>query len=111
MYLTLGPDVMRLDGNRHDAELAEAKASAASRWYRLVDLEAQVQRETANLAARPKNRPSQPADDQLPDRTIEKQARDWEERTKGLHVALADLRKLAAGERKELKGFISKKSR
>lgn len=33
MYLTLGSDVIKIaDGSRHDAELAEAKGLAASRW-------------------------------------------------------------------------------
>jgi hypothetical protein len=37
MFLSLGPDVMKIDGTRHDAELAEAKASAAHRWGQLLD--------------------------------------------------------------------------
>lgn len=40
MFLSLGPDAMRLDGTAHDLELMEAKASAAARWSRLLDLEA-----------------------------------------------------------------------
>jgi hypothetical protein len=35
MFLGLGADVIKLAGSRHDEELAEAKALAASRWDRL----------------------------------------------------------------------------
>ena len=47
LFLSLGPDVVKLDGSRHDAELMTAKASAAGRWLRLQQLEAQVEREAA----------------------------------------------------------------
>jgi hypothetical protein len=105
MWLSLGPDVLKLDGTRHDAELMESRGLAMSRWNQLIGMESQAEREEAALATRPEKRPTQPTDDQLPDRTIEKQARDWEEQTKYLHVALAELRKLAAAERKELESF------
>lgn len=109
MWLTLGPDVLKLDGTRHDAELAEAKSLAMTRWSALTSMESQAQREEQAPATRPKKRPSQPGDDQLPDRTIEKQARDWEEQTKYLHASLAELRNLAAAERKELEAFVARK--
>jgi uncharacterized tellurite resistance protein B-like protein len=109
MFLSLGSDAMKHDGNRHDSEMAEAKAIAAARWFKLLDAEAQAQREEAALVTRPLWRPSQPTDDQLPDRTIEKKARDWEEQTNYLRASLADLRKLAATERKELESYITKR--
>jgi hypothetical protein len=34
MFLSLGPDCLKLAGSRHDAELAEAKGLAAARWER-----------------------------------------------------------------------------
>jgi hypothetical protein len=83
----------------------EARGHAANRWSLLLDLEAQAQREEQNLALRPKKRPTQPTDDRLPDRTIEKQARDWEEQTKGRHAALAELKAQANAERKTLESF------
>lgn len=36
LFLSLGPDVVKLDGSRHDAELMTAKASAAGRWLRIA---------------------------------------------------------------------------
>ena len=35
LFLSLGPDVVKLDGSRHDSELMQAKATAAGRWMRL----------------------------------------------------------------------------
>ena len=61
MFLSLGPDVLKLDGTRHDAEMMEASGHAASRWARLLDLEAQLQRDDAVLASRPKKGPAAPA--------------------------------------------------
>jgi hypothetical protein len=43
MFLSLGPDVLKLTGTAHDQGLLEARGLAAHRWSRLLDLEAQVQ--------------------------------------------------------------------
>lgn len=72
MWLSLGVDCIRAAGSSHQPELAEALGLATNRWSRLLDAEAQVQREEQRLASRPKKRPAQPTDDTLPDRTIEK---------------------------------------
>jgi hypothetical protein len=109
MFLTLGPDAAKLDGSRHDSELAEAKASAASRWTRLFDLESQVQREEQAVAARPKMRPAAPGDDLLPDRTLAERDRAFEEETKGRRDGLEVLKAQAKRERAELESFIGKK--
>lgn len=109
MFLTLGGDCTKIVGTAHDAELAEAKGLAGARWEQLLNLEAQIQRDEAVLASRPKKRPSSSTDDTLPSRLLEKQDREWEEKTKYLHAALADLRKLAASERKELESFTAKR--
>ena len=77
----------------------------------MLDQEAQVEREQQNLAARPKKRPAAPGDDLLPARTLADRERAFEEQTKGLHVALAELRKLAAAKRKELESYIAKTRR
>ena len=79
MFLSLGPDVLKLDGTRHDAEMMEARGHAASRWARLLDLEAQVQRDEAALASRPKKRPTQPGGDTLPQRTLAERDRAFEQ--------------------------------
>jgi hypothetical protein len=108
MFLSLGPDATKLDGNRHDAELAEAKALAAARWFRLLGAEAQVQREEAVLASRPKNRPAELTDEALPDRTIEKRTADWQEQTKHMRAAHAELKEQTRAERRELESYVVK---
>lgn len=79
MFLSLGPDVLKLDGTRHDAEMMEARGHVASRWARLLDLEAQVERDEAALASRPKKRPTQPGGDTLPQRTLAERDRAFEQ--------------------------------
>lgn len=105
LWLSLGPDVLKVAGNNHDAELAEAKGLAAHRWSVLLDQEAQVQRDETALGARPKQRPSQPSDDSVPDRTLSKWNAAWEGDTKGLREQLVALKQEAARERKELESY------
>jgi hypothetical protein len=105
MWLTLGPDVLKLAGTMHDGEIAQAKGIAAARWSGLIGMEQQAEREEATLASRPKKRPLSSTDDTLPDRLLEKQGQEWQEKTKYLRTALADLRRSAASERKELESF------
>jgi hypothetical protein len=109
MWLTLGADVLKLAGTVHDGEIAQAKGVAAARWNQLIGMEQQAEREEATLASRPKKRPISSTDDTLPDKFLEKQDQEWQEKTKYLHAALADLRKLAAAERKELESFTAKR--
>jgi hypothetical protein len=108
LWLTLGADVMKLDGTRHDAELAEAKGLAAARWNQLVGMESQIQREEATLASRPKNRPTQSGDDELPDRTLKQRDAEWQDKTKYLRTSLADLKEQAKRERQELEAFVTR---
>jgi hypothetical protein len=105
MWLTLGPDCITAASSSHQAELAEALGIATSRWSRLHDMEQQVIREEQQLASRPKNRPAELTDDTLPDRTLEKRNADWQEQTKHMRAAHAELRKLAEKERRELESF------
>jgi hypothetical protein len=105
MFLSLGVDVTRLDGTRFDPALTEARGLAMSRWHRLLQQEEQIAREEQALAARPKTRPAQPGDQVLPDRTLAQRDADWQEQTKAKRAALAELRKLAAKERKELESI------
>jgi hypothetical protein len=108
MWLSLGSDVMRLDGTRHDAELAEAKGLASARWNRLVAMESQIQREEATLASRPRKRPISSTDDTLPDKFLEKQEQEWQDKTKYLRDSLAALKAEAASERRLLESFQTK---
>ena len=105
MWLTLGPDVLKFDGTRHDTELNEARGLAMSRWNQLLSLEQQVVREEALLAARPTNRPAQKGDEVLPDRTLEQRNVAWQDETKHKRGALADLKEQAKRERKELEAL------
>ena len=109
MWLSLGPDVLKLAGTMHDGEIAEAKGLAAARWNGLVGMESQIQREEAALAIRPKNRPTQPGDDELPDRTLKQRDAEWQDKTKYLRDSLAALKDQAKAERQELESYITKR--
>ena len=109
MWLTLGQDCITAAGSGHRPEIDEALGLAAHRWNRLLDMEAQVQREEAALASRPKTRPAELTDETLPDRTLEKRNADWHEQTKHMRAAHEELRKLAEKERKELESFVTKR--
>jgi hypothetical protein len=109
MWLTLGADCIRAAGSQHQVEVAEALGIATSRWSRLLDMEQQVIREEQQLSSRPKNRPAERTDETLPDRTIEKRNADWQEQTKHMRAAHAELRKLAEAERKELESFVARR--
>jgi hypothetical protein len=108
MFLSLGPDVVKIAGTSHDSELAEAKGLAAGRWHRQLEPEQQVVRDEQKLAARPKTRPAEKGDDVLPDRTIGQREAAWLD--EGIHrrAALGELKAQAAKERKELESFIVK---
>lgn len=75
----------------------------------MIGMESQVERDAAALAARPRKRPSERADETLPDRTLEQRNADWEQQTKDRHIALAKLRRLASAEREELKGYMARR--
>lgn len=108
LWLTLGPDVMKLYGTRHDGELAEAKGLAAARWNGLVGMESQIQREEAALAIRPKNQPAQPGDDVMPDRTLKQRDAEWLDKSRYLRDSLEALKAEAASERRLLESYITK---
>jgi hypothetical protein len=106
MFLTLGADAVKLAGGGHDMELGEAKDRAAARWSHLLDLEAQVVREEANLAVRPSKRPPQPGDDLLADEVLKRQAEAFAAQTAGRRDQVAVLKAQAKAERAELESFI-----
>jgi hypothetical protein len=106
MWLTLGPDVVLVAGStRHDQELLEARSLAGHRWNVLLNQEEQIVQEEMALAGRPKQRPSQPGDDIIPDRTIQKWEAAWSDETRGLREQLAALKELAKNERQELQSW------
>jgi hypothetical protein len=108
MWLSLGSDVTKLDGTRHDAAIAEARGLAAWRWNQLLQMEQQALREEAAFAARPKTRPTQPGDEVLPDRTLEQRNADWQVETKDRREGVAALQTEAKAERKLLEAYIVK---
>jgi hypothetical protein len=105
LWLGLGPDILKFVGTAHDAELAEARGLASSRWHRLLEMEAQVGRDEQALANRPKQRPAELSDNVLPDRTIASRTAAYADETKAPIAALADLRELAKNERKALEAL------
>lgn len=106
MFLSLGADCIKVATSRHDAELAEAKALAAYRWEQLLGMEQQIQRDAAALQSRPRHRPSERADETLPDRTLEQRNKDWEQQTEHRATALALLREQTKRERAELESLV-----
>jgi hypothetical protein len=100
---------VKIAGTNHDQELLEARGLAAHRWEQLFGMEQQIQRDTAALEARPKERPAQFGDETLPDRTLEVRNLDWEQQTEARALALAALREQAKRERAELESFITKR--
>ena len=109
LWLTLGVDLLKIAGsNRHTAELQEAQGIAAARWNQLIGMEAQAEREAAALARRPKNRPTQPGDDELPDRTLKQRDAAWQDKGTYLRDSLAALKAEAASESRLLESYITK---
>ena len=108
LFLSLGPSVIKLEGNRHDSELLAAKSTAAGRWLRLQQLEAQVEREAAALAARPKERGYAPGDEFIADSLVERQAEAWKVQTDQMASSLEYIREEAKKERAVLTSFVVK---
>jgi hypothetical protein len=108
MFLSLGSDAIKVAGSSHDAELAEARALAAGRWGKLLDLEAQVQRDEQLVAARGK-RPGNPGDKMLADEIIRRMDDEYEAQTKSRRESVKQERELAVSTRKELEAFIVKR--
>jgi hypothetical protein len=108
LFLSLGPDVVKLDGSRHDAELMTAKASDAGRWLRLQQLEAQVEREASVLAARPKERGYVPGDEFVADSLVARQVEAWKVQTDEMASSLEYIREEAKKERAALTSFVVK---
>jgi hypothetical protein len=107
MFLGLGTGCIVLaESSRHDQALAEAKSLAAHRWSQLLDMEQQIPREEARLAARPKTRPTMQGDDLLPDRTLEQRNADWQAETDHIRASLDALKEQAKVERRELESLI-----
>ena len=105
MWLTLGVDVIKAAGSNHQAEIAEALGIATNRWGRLLDAEAQIQREEQELAGRPKKRGTAPGDEFLAPEVIKRQASAYEDETRSRHDSLVLLKEQARAERRELESF------
>jgi hypothetical protein len=109
MFLSLGPDCIKIaEGTRFDEQLTEAKGIAAHRWNQLLGMEEQAEREAATLASRPKKRPISSTDDTLPDKFLEKQEQEWQDKSTYLRDSLAALKAEAASERRLLESYITK---
>jgi hypothetical protein len=108
MFLGLGVDAIKAVGSSHDQELAEARALAADRWLKLLDLEAQVQRDEQLVAARGK-RPGNPGDKMLADEVIRRMDDEYEAQTRFRRESVEQERELAVSTRKELEAYIVKR--
>ena len=106
MFLSLGADAAKLDGNRHDSELMEAKVAAASRWHRLASLESQIVREEQALAARPKKRPHQAGDDLIAPEGLKRLEDEFAAKADYQRASLDALKEQAKRERAELTSFV-----
>jgi hypothetical protein len=106
--LGLGVDAIKAAGSSHDQELAEARALAADRWLKLLDLEAQVQRDEQLVAARGK-RPGNPGDKMLADEVIRRMDDEYEAQTRFRRESVEQERELAVSTRKELEAYIVKR--
>ena len=71
-------------------------------------MEGQALREQQALAVRPKTRPAELADRMLAPEVVKRLGSEYAGQTKVLRDELAELRKLAAAERRELEGLIRK---
>jgi hypothetical protein len=92
-----GGAVVKASGAGHRGEIDEALAAAAHRWSRLFDLEAQIQREEANLALQAKGRTPDPGAE-----VIQRLNADYDKETANLRQQLAVLKEEAKRTRKEL---------
>ena len=108
MFLTLGSDCTRIAGTVHDAELAEAKGIAASRWEQLLGMEAQIPREEANLAVLERGRVADAGDEFAPRELIAHKDAQHRDRVESRRAGLKQLKEEAKRVRKELESFITK---
>jgi hypothetical protein len=108
MWLTLGADCIRAAGSGHQDELTEALGLATHRWSRLLDMEAQVQRDEQQLATRGKKRPPAHDEQLLPDRTVAQRDRAYLDETAHRRAALSELKAQAKHERADLESFVIK---
>jgi hypothetical protein len=108
LFLAMGRDVIAANTMTHRLEMEEALAAAAGQWSRLLDLEAQAEREAALLASRGK-RPADPLDWRLPESAIARLDGEWQAETAARKAELDRLKKQAAAERKALEALVTTK--
>ena len=109
MFLSLGADCTKIAGTAHDAELAEAKGIAASRWEQLLGMEAQIPREEANLAMLERGRVTDPSDEFAGPELRAKKDADHRDRVESRRGGLRQLKEEAKRVRKELESFQAKR--
>lgn len=109
MFLTLGSDVLQLgDGTLAGAEFMDARSTAAGKWSRLLNLERQIERETASLAARPKTRPAEPSDQMLATEVVKRMEAAFAAEADAHRAGLEELKEQAKRERAELTRYVVK---
>ena len=91
---------MKLTGTRHDVELMEARSP-----LRIAGPNCSRSSVRSRPSPAAEERPAQPGDELLPDRTLAQRDAGWQDETKHMQSALADLKEQAKRERKELESF------
>jgi hypothetical protein len=108
MLLSLGQDCITAARSGHQAELTEALGLAAARWEQLLNLEAQIPREGAQLAALERGRVPDPADEFAPTELLAKKDAAHRNRVESRRESIKRLKEQAKAERKELESYIVK---
>jgi hypothetical protein len=108
MWLSLGRDVLAAGGNQHSAEIAEALGLAAAKWAQLLDLEAQLPREQARLAALERGRVPDAEDAYASGEVLAKKDAAHREQVEGLRASIKEMTQQAKAERKALEAYIVK---
>jgi hypothetical protein len=106
MWLTLGPDVLKLSGTAHDMELSEARGIAISKWEQLLSLEQQIPRDEANLAVLERGRIAEPTDEYAPKELLAKKDADHRARIESRRASIRDMKDQAKRDRKALEALI-----
>lgn len=109
MWLSLGADVIKAAGSSHQEEIAEALGIAASRWSQLLELEAQIPREEANLAAMERGRQADPSDEWAPKELLDRKDTAQRDRIANDRAAIKTLKEGAKRGRREHESFTAKR--
>jgi multidrug resistance efflux pump len=107
MWLSLGQDCIRAASSQHRPEIDEALGLAVRRWELLNNLEAQIPREEAHLAALERGRVPDPADEYAPRELLAKKDAAHRATVESRRDSIKQMKGQAEREREELEAFTS----